>query len=106
MQDIQGAPVLAEGSLERQSRQEALGRLLPISIRKHWLGLLGELRLLSVPRSIEKSRLFIVMATVLQIVIADTAESVLVIQVGSGSRHLVSWLRRKELNWNQGYHPR
>ena len=46
------------------------------------------------------------MATVLQIVIADTAESVLVIQVGSGSRHLVSWLRRKELNWNQGYHPR
>jgi hypothetical protein len=58
------------------------------------------------PRSIEKSRLFIVMATVLQIVIADTAESVLVIQVGSGSRHLVSWLRRKELNWDQGYHPR
>ena len=41
MQDIQGAPVLAEGSLERQSRQEALGCLLPISIRKTLVGSLG-----------------------------------------------------------------
>ena len=73
MQDIQGAPVLAEGSLERQSRQEALGCLLPISTRKMLVGLLGELRLRSVPRCIERIGLFIVMATALHVVISDNA---------------------------------
>ena len=73
MQDIQGAPVLAECSLERQCRQEALGCLLPISTRKMLVGLLGEFRLRSVLRSIERIGLFIVMAIVLQIVITDNA---------------------------------